>query len=196
MKWEEVGNTFSHHWGTQRSPLQKSYYALCFFHYNLTRMTKDRITPSSFDREFWDLKVVWIIQDYTALKNQPSNIGQFFFSWNWGLNSGLCTCKAGALLLEPHLQSFTHHLPFIHPLFFLKVLSQVPVAPAYNPSYSGGRDQEDQVWSQPRKVVCKTLSQKKTNTKNGWWSASGVGPEFKPQYPHPQKTFLRQELSM
>jgi hypothetical protein len=118
MKWEEVGNTFSHHWGTQRSPLQKSYYALCFFHYNLTRMTKDRITPSSFDREFWDLTVVWIIQDYTALKSQPSNIGQvYFFGWNWGLNLGLCTCKAGALLLEPHLQSFTHHLPFIHPLF-------------------------------------------------------------------------------
>jgi hypothetical protein len=44
-------------------------------------------------------------------------------------------------------------------------LSQVPVAPAYNPSYSGGRDQEDQVWSQPRKVVCKTLSQKKPTQK-------------------------------
>jgi hypothetical protein len=23
--------------------------------------------------------------------------------WDWGLNSGLCTCKAGALLLEAHL---------------------------------------------------------------------------------------------
>jgi hypothetical protein len=29
----------------------------------------------------------------------------FFFLWNWSLNSGLCTCKAGALPLEPHLQS-------------------------------------------------------------------------------------------
>jgi hypothetical protein len=28
----------------------------------------------------------------------------FYFSWDWGLNSGLCTCKAGALLLETHLQ--------------------------------------------------------------------------------------------
>jgi hypothetical protein len=27
------------------------------------------------------------------------------FWWGWGLNSGLCGCKAGALLLEPHLQS-------------------------------------------------------------------------------------------
>jgi hypothetical protein len=25
--------------------------------------------------------------------------------WNWDLNSGLCICKAGTLLLEPHLQS-------------------------------------------------------------------------------------------
>jgi hypothetical protein len=29
----------------------------------------------------------------------------FFFLWDWGLNSGLCVCKAGTLLLEPHLQS-------------------------------------------------------------------------------------------
>jgi hypothetical protein len=29
----------------------------------------------------------------------------FFLLWDWGLNSGLCTCKAGSLLLEPHFQS-------------------------------------------------------------------------------------------
>jgi hypothetical protein len=29
----------------------------------------------------------------------------FFFWWTWGLNSQLCTCKAGALPLEAHLQS-------------------------------------------------------------------------------------------
>jgi hypothetical protein len=29
----------------------------------------------------------------------------FFFWWDWGLNSGLCICKAGALQLEPHFQS-------------------------------------------------------------------------------------------
>jgi hypothetical protein len=28
-----------------------------------------------------------------------------FFWWDWGLNSGLCTCKAGAVPLEPHLHS-------------------------------------------------------------------------------------------
>jgi hypothetical protein len=91
-----------------------------------------------------------------------------FFSWNWGLNSGLCTCKAGALLLEPHLQSFTHHLPFIHPLFFLKVLSQVPVAPAYNPSYSGGRDQEDQGLKPALESSLQDpISKKKTTQKMG-----------------------------
>jgi hypothetical protein len=34
----------------------------------------------------------------------------------------------------------------------------VPEAHAYNPSYSGGRDQEDVVQSQPGQIVCKTLS--------------------------------------
>jgi hypothetical protein len=29
----------------------------------------------------------------------------FFFLWDWGLSSGLCTGKAGTLLLEPHLKS-------------------------------------------------------------------------------------------
>jgi hypothetical protein len=29
----------------------------------------------------------------------------FFFLWDWSLNSGLSACKAGTLLLEPHLQS-------------------------------------------------------------------------------------------
>jgi hypothetical protein len=27
--------------------------------------------------------------------------------WGWGLNSELCTCKAGTLLLKPHLQSIS-----------------------------------------------------------------------------------------
>jgi hypothetical protein len=29
----------------------------------------------------------------------------FFFGRDWGLNSGLCTCKPGALPIDPHLQS-------------------------------------------------------------------------------------------
>jgi hypothetical protein len=30
------------------------------------------------------------------------------FCWDWGLNSGLHTCKAGTLSLEPHLQPYIH----------------------------------------------------------------------------------------
>jgi hypothetical protein len=29
----------------------------------------------------------------------------FFGEWNYGLNSGLCAVKAGALPFEPHVQS-------------------------------------------------------------------------------------------
>jgi hypothetical protein len=45
----------------------------------------------------------------------------FCFWWDWGLNTELCTCKAGALQFGPHLQSillwlfwrwgFTNSLP-------------------------------------------------------------------------------------
>jgi hypothetical protein len=37
-----------------------------------------------------DLQCVWM--------------ANFFFWWDWSLNSWLCACKAGALLIEPHLQ--------------------------------------------------------------------------------------------
>jgi hypothetical protein len=58
---------------------------------------------------------------------------------------------------------------------------------ACNPSYSGGRDQEDQglkVRSQLLQNSCETLSQKKENPlqKRASGVAQGVGPEFKPQY--------------
>jgi hypothetical protein len=39
------------------------------------------------------------------------------------------------------------------------------VVHAYNPSYSGGRDQEDCGQSQPGQIVCKILSQKKPSQK-------------------------------
>jgi hypothetical protein len=57
------------------------------------------------------------------------------------------------------------------------------VAHAYNPSYSGGRDQEGLVPSQLWEIVCKSLSLKNP-AKKGWWSgmAQGVGSEFKLQY--------------
>jgi heme/copper-type cytochrome/quinol oxidase subunit 4 len=37
--------------------------------------------------------------------NQVSFHLFFFFWWDWRLNSGLSTCKADALQLEPHFQS-------------------------------------------------------------------------------------------
>jgi hypothetical protein len=40
----------------------------------------------------------------------------------------------------------------------------VLVAHAYNPSYSGGRDQEDRHWKPDGQIVLETLSQKKPNT--------------------------------
>jgi hypothetical protein len=46
-----------------------------------------------------------------------------------------------------------------------KKKSWVPMFHACNPSHPGGRDQEDLVESQPRKIVCETLSQKKKKKK-------------------------------
>jgi hypothetical protein len=55
------------------------------------------------------------------------------------------------------------------------------VAHTYNPSYSGGRDQENRglkiAWAN-----CETLSQKKQSQKRVGGVAQGIGPEFKPQY--------------
>jgi hypothetical protein len=57
-------------------------------------------------------------------------IDTFFFFWYWGLNSGLCTCEASALPLEPCLQPFSlvileiwsHFLPrSVWTLFYFKL---------------------------------------------------------------------------
>jgi hypothetical protein len=37
----------------------------------------------------------------------------FIYLWDWDLNSGLCYCKGGALLLEPHLWSILLWLFFL-----------------------------------------------------------------------------------
>jgi hypothetical protein len=59
----------------------------------------------------------------------------------------------------------------------------VPLAHA-NPSYSGGRDQEDLIQSQPRQNSSQDpLSQKKNNHKKRIGVvAQGVHPEFELQY--------------
>jgi hypothetical protein len=57
------------------------------------------------------------------------------------------------------------------------------VAHAYNPSYSGGRDQEDQGVKWPGQTIPQdSISKKKNITKKGWRSDSGVGPDYKPQH--------------
>jgi hypothetical protein len=59
------------------------------------------------------------------------------------------------------------------------------VTHAYNPSYTGGKDQGDlgskPAW-QPGQLVCETLSRKNTPQKRAGGVAEDVGPEFKPQY--------------
>jgi hypothetical protein len=55
----------------------------------------------------------------------------------------------------------------------------VPVAPAYNPSYSGGRDQKDHSLKDP-------ISNLSQNRAGG--VAQVIGPEFKPQYHKKTKT--------
>jgi hypothetical protein len=66
--------------------------------------------------------------------------------------------------------------------------SWAQVAHPRNPSYSGGRDQEDH-GSKPvqanslRDPISKNPSQKRAGE-----VTQGVGPEFKPQYTRPQHT--------
>jgi hypothetical protein len=58
----------------------------------------------------------------------------------------------------------------------------VPEAHACNPSYSGGKDQEDRGLKSPRQIVLETLSRKNPTQKRASGEAQGEGPEFKPQY--------------
>jgi hypothetical protein len=60
-------------------------------------------------------------------------------------------------------------------------VSQVPVAHACNPSYSGGRDQENYI------------SEKKPSQKKADGVGQGVGPQYKPQY-HKKKKKKKREL--
>jgi hypothetical protein len=59
----------------------------------------------------------------------------------------------------------------------------VLVAHTCNPSYSGGRDQEDHGSKPAQAKSSQDLLKKKTFTKKRVCGvAQGVGPEFKPQY--------------
>jgi hypothetical protein len=56
----------------------------------------------------------------------------------------------------------------------------VPLAHTCNPSYSGGRDQEDRS-SKPAQANS-SQDPISTHHKKGWTVAQREGPEFKPQY--------------
>jgi hypothetical protein len=56
------------------------------------------------------------------------------------------------------------------------------VAHARNPSYSGGRDQENCGLKPAGQIVHETLSKKNSLQKRAGGVARGVGPEFKPPY--------------
>jgi hypothetical protein len=70
----------------------------------------------------------------------------------------------------------------------------MPVAPTYNPSYSGGRDQEDRGLKPAGQTVFKTLSRKKKKSQKGrGWRRGGSVEWLKVQalsYQYHKKTEL------
>jgi hypothetical protein len=71
------------------------------------------------------------------------------------------------------------------------------VAHAYNPTYLGGRDQEDRgskpAWA---KKAPETLSPKPFHKNRAGRVAQGEGPEFKPQYHKKKKKKLKRNISL
>jgi hypothetical protein len=64
----------------------------------------------------------------------------------------------------------------------------MPMAHTCNPSYSGGRDQEDRSSKPTQASILQDPISKNPSENQGWWSGSGEGPEFKPQ--HQKKKLL------
>jgi hypothetical protein len=84
--------------------------------------------------------------------------------------------KHSCLTSQRNLKSVFLHNNYKNPQ------SQVPVAPACNPIYSGGRDQEDGS-SEPAWVTSSWEPISKIpNTKGAGGVAQDMGPKFKPQY--------------
>jgi hypothetical protein len=74
-------------------------------------------------------------------------------------------------------------------------LGQAPVAHTCNPSYSGGRDQEDWSSKPAQANSFRDLILKKPFTKRAGGVAQGVGPKFKPQYWKKKKSLSNLPLS-
>jgi hypothetical protein len=70
------------------------------------------------------------------------------------------------------------------------------VAHTYNPSYSGGIDQEDRSLkpAQANSSQDPISKQKKPSQKRAGGVAQGISPEFKPQYPPPKKNISKSQL--
>jgi hypothetical protein len=67
-----------------------------------------------------------------------------------------------------------------HFLFFKMSCSQAPVAHTYNPSYSGGRDQEDHSLKPAGQMFERPYLDKTCHKKRAAGVAGDIGPDFKP----------------
>jgi hypothetical protein len=68
----------------------------------------------------------------------------------------------------------------------------VPVAHIFNPSYSGGRDQEDRGLNPAQANSSLDHISKNPSQKRAGGVAQGIGPESKPQYCKEKKNYSRQ----
>jgi hypothetical protein len=75
-------------------------------------------------------------------------------------------------LIKAHRSQIVYYFPTKWCFSHFKNGSQTPLGHKWNPSYSGGRDQEAQGLKQPRQTVYKTPSQKTPSQKKGWWNGS------------------------
>jgi hypothetical protein len=77
---------------------------------------------------------------------------------------------------------------FLRPYLKNNQCSQVPVAQAWNPSYSGGRDQEDHDLKPAHaKSLWELISKKPITIKRGWWDGSRCRPWVQALVPHTWK---------
>jgi hypothetical protein len=100
----------------------------------------------------------------------------FFFLWYWSLNSESHTCYCMSPLHQLTCWLLLAECYLKIPLLYM-VLGWVLVTHAYNPSCSGGKDQEDHgSKSQSGHNSSQDPILKKFFTKKGWWSGSRCRP--------------------
>jgi hypothetical protein len=125
---------------------------------------------------YWICFFIWDQRDFSHwhhhlfLKSQPAS------TWLDVLLVNKRSCH-----LQEALPIMTYVLQLASFKTSKKQLSQVPVAHACNPSYSGGRDQEDHSLNPACAKVHETLSQKTLHKNRADGVAQGEDPVFKPQ---------------